>query len=58
MRTLLGWLSQVVVVVEAAEKSGSLITAGCALEQGREVMVVPGNVLSGRYRGGHALKSK
>ena len=28
---------------------------GCALEQGRDVMAVPGNVLSGRNRGGHAL---
>lgn len=48
-------LSDAVVVVEASEKSGSLITASCALEQGRDVMAVPGSVLGGRNRGGHAL---
>ena len=43
------------VVVEASESSGSLITAACALRQGRDVMAVPGNVLSGRNKGSHAL---
>jgi DNA processing protein len=52
---IIAGLSHAVVVVEAHERSGSLITAACALEQNREVMVVPGSVRSGRNRGAHAL---
>ena len=48
-------LGLAVVVVEAAEKSGSLITAGLAGEMGREVMAVPGLLTSAQSVGAHRL---
>jgi DNA processing protein len=48
-------LSAGVIVIEAAERSGSLITAQRALEQGREVFVVPGSPMDPRYAGSNTL---
>jgi DNA processing protein len=52
---IISGLSHAVIVVEAPEKSGALITASAAVEQGRDVFVVPGPVANGRNRGGHLL---
>lgn len=53
-RTIAG-LALGVVVVEAAERSGALITAGAAADFGREVFAVPGRITSETARGPHGL---
>ncbi|MGR3703899.1 MAG: DNA-processing protein DprA [Paracoccaceae bacterium] len=52
---IISGLAQAVVVIEAASKSGSLITARCALDQGRDVMAVPGHPFDARSSGCNML---
>jgi DNA processing protein len=52
---ILSGLSDVVAVMEAAQRSGTLITAGFAGDQGRDVFAVPGNILDQASSGCHQL---
>ena len=48
-------MSRAVIIVEAGEKSGALITADFALSQNRDVAVVPGSIYTSKAQGCHAL---
>lgn len=52
---LVSGLSKAILIIEAAEKSGTLHTANFALEQGRDVLVVPGNITSPQSAGTNNL---
>lgn len=52
---IISGLSKGLLVVEAACKSGSMITVDCALEQGRDVYVIPGNINSSNSTGTNEL---
>lgn len=52
---IISGLAQATLVIEAPEKSGALATARFALDQNRDVFVLPGNATSPNYKGSNAL---
>ena len=52
---LISGLAEIVIVVEARARSGSLVTARCALDQGRDVMAVPGPITAPTSEGPNRL---
>ncbi len=52
---IISGLSDLLIVIEAGEKSGSLITAGLALEQGKDIVAVPGTIFSSESKGTNKL---
>ncbi len=52
---IIAGLSNGVLITQAAKKSGSLITARCAMEYGRDVFAVPGNIFDAAYEGTNSI---